>query len=396
MEEGWVTWGWHKPELEDLKLAYDQFFHHTLPAWCRAEDPDHSYWPSSPSSGTPFIVPNGQVQGDTHYWEVWHKREPFTAYRGQYPRFMSEFGFQALPPLQTIRSYAAETDWNMTSYIMEQHQKHASGNALIVAQMLEMFRLPKDFESLVYLSMVLQAEGIRYGVEHWRRHPQRIAGILYWQLNDCWAVSSWSSLDYFGRWKALHYAARRFFAPVMLSIEDNPPVQVVYVSNDTLQTWVGSMSWSLEKLDGEVLVEGTSMAKVASQSAAEICRLDFSRQVTEDNTRELVFVAELSQEGVLVSRQMAFFGPVKHLSLADPALKLNLWCEEDQVIAEVTAQSLAVLVEASLGDADVVFSDNYFNLPAGHTVRVTCLPPAGWTLARVSEEFRLRSIFNSF
>jgi beta-mannosidase len=208
MEWGWVAWGWNQPELQDLKSAYDQFFHNTLPAWCQTEDPDTPYWPSSPSSDTPFADPNGQHQGDSHYWDVWHGRKPFTAYRDQYPRFMSEFGFQALPPLATIQTYAGEADWNMTSYIMEQHQKNASGNSLMVGQMLDTFRLPKDFTSMVYLSMALQAEGIRYGVEHWRRHPDRVAGILYWQLNDCWPVASWSSLDYFGRWKALHYAAK--------------------------------------------------------------------------------------------------------------------------------------------------------------------------------------------
>ena len=198
MEQGWVDWGWKGTEYQDLKAAYDQFFHHTLPEWCQTEDPDHSFWPSSPSSDTPFDNPNGQSQGDAHYWDVWHGRKPFTSYRDQYPRFMSEFGFQALPPLETISTYADEADWNMTSYIMEMHQKNASGNSLMVGQMLDTFRLPKDFVSLVYLSMALQAEGIRYGVEHWRRHPDRVAGILYWQLNDCWPVASWSSLDYLG------------------------------------------------------------------------------------------------------------------------------------------------------------------------------------------------------
>ena len=158
--------------------------------------------------------------------------------------------------MATIRTYADEADWNMTSYIMEQHQKNASGNSLMVGQMLDTFRLPKDFASMVYLSMVLQAEGIRYGVEHWRRHPDRVAGILYWQLNDCWPVASWSSLDYFGRWKALHYAARRFYAPLMLSIEDKAPEQEVYVSNDWLEPWEGTVNWSLETLEGEVLSSG--------------------------------------------------------------------------------------------------------------------------------------------
>ncbi|HLA98350.1 MAG TPA: glycoside hydrolase family 2 protein, partial [Anaerolineales bacterium] len=375
MEQGWAEWNWNKPELQDLKAAYDRFFHHTLPEWCKAEDPDHAYWPSSPSSDTPFENPNGQQQGDAHYWEVWHGRKPFTAYRNQYPRFMSEFGFQALPPLETIRTYAAEPDWNMTSYIMEIHQKNASGNSLMVGQMLDTFRLPKDFVSLVYLSMALQAEGIRYGVEHWRRHPDRVAGILYWQLNDCWPVASWSSLDYFGRWKALHYAARRFYAPLMLSIEDKPPKQGVYVSNDLLEPWEGTVRWSLETLAGEVLTSGQAPVMAAPQAATQVCDLDFSDRISDDNIRTLVFIAELYQGNQFVTRQTSGFAPIKHLSLADPAVTLDLRGERGQLIVELTSRSLALLVEVSLTGADVVFSDNYFNLPPGRTVQISCPLP---------------------
>ncbi len=348
MEWGWVDWGWKGTEYQDLKVAYDRFFHHTLPEWCQAEDPDHSYWPSSPSSDTPFDNPNGQRQGDAHYWDVWHGRKPFTAYRDQYPRFMSEFGFQALPPLETIRTYADEADWNMTSYVMEMHQKNASGNSLMVGQMLDTFRLPKDFVSLVYLSMALQAEGIRYGVEHWRRHPDRVAGILYWQLNDCWPVASWSSLDYFGRWKALHYAARRFFAPLMLSIEDKPPKQGVYVTNDLLVPWEGSVRWSLETLAGEVLTSGHAPVMAAPQAATQVCELDFSDRVSDDNIRTLVFIADLYQGEQLVTRQTSGFAPIKHLSLSDPAMTTKLRNEKGQLIVELTSSSLALLVELSL------------------------------------------------
>jgi len=396
MEEGWVAWHWNRPELQDLKAAYDRFFHHTLPAWCQAEDPDHTYWPSSPSSDTPFIDPNGQRQGDTHYWDVWHKRQPFTAYRDQYPRFMSEFGFQALPPLATIHTYADQADWNMTSYIMEQHQKNASGNSLMVGQMLDTFRLPKDFPSLVYLSMALQAEGIRYGVEHWRRHPDRVAGILYWQLNDCWPVASWSSLDYFGRWKALHYAARRFYAPLMLSIEDKTPEQSVYVSNDWLEPWEGAVHWSLETLDGKVLTSGQAPVKVAPQASTLVCKLDFSDQITDGNLRKLVFIAELWQADQFVTRQTTFFVPIKHLSLTDPAITANLHAEKDQLTFELTSHSLALLVEVSLMGADVVFSDNYFNLPAGRTAQISCPIPVGLTLSRAQKELHIRSIYDSF
>ena len=272
MEWGWADWGWNRPELQDLKAAYDHFFHQTLPEWCAAEDPDHVLLAQLSIVRYSFEDPNGQRQGDTHYWDVWHGRKPFTAYRNQYPRFMSEFGFQALPPLATIRTYAEEADWNMTSYIMEHHQKNASGNGLMIAQMIDTFRMPKDFPSLVYLSMVLQAEGIRYGVEHWRRNRERVAGTLYWQLNDCWPVASWSSLDYFGRWKALHYAARRFYAPLLLSIEDEPTCQGLYVTNDLRECWNGTLRWSLETLEGDVARFRTGTGR-CSAAGDDLCPL---------------------------------------------------------------------------------------------------------------------------
>jgi beta-mannosidase len=396
MEMTWVEWNWKSDDHQKLKPAYDKFFHHTLPEWCRAEDPDRSYWPSSPSSDVPFENPNGQRQGDAHYWDVWHGRKPFTSYRDQYPRFMSEFGFQALPPLETIRSYADEADWNMTSYIMEMHQKNASGNSLMVGQMLDTFRLPKDFVSLVYLSMALQAEGIRYGVEHWRRHPDRVAGILYWQLNDCWPVASWSSLDYFGRWKALHYSALHFFAPLMLSIEDKWPEMGVFVTNDLLESWEGNVLWSLETLAGKVITSGQAPVKASPQAVVEVCKPIFSDYVSDDNIRSLVFIADLYQEVHFISRETACFTPIKHLDLTDPALSAHLHVENGQLVIKVTSRTLALLVEISLAGVDVVFSDNYFNLPAGRTAIISCHLPAGWTLSQAEKEIQLRSVYDSY
>ncbi len=396
MEWGWVDWGWKEPAVQALKSVYDTFFHHTLPAWCAAEDPDHTYWPSSPSSDTPFEAPNGQVQGDAHYWDVWHGRKPFTAYRDQYPRFMSEFGFQALPPLETIRTYAAESDWNMTSYVMDQHQKNASGNSLMVGQMLDTFQMPKDFESLVYLSLVLQAEGIRYGVEHWRRHTRRVSGTLYWQLNDCWPVASWASLDYFGRWKALHYAARRFYAPLMFSIEDAPPCQSIFISSDLREEWQGSVRWSLETLDGKVLASAEKAARVEPSGVTAVEKMDFSEFLNDDTRRELVFAVELWQADKCLARQAAFFVPTKHLSLVDPQIGFNMTLKEGQLAIELSARSLARLVECSLNGADVIFSDNYFDLPAQKVITVTAPLPAGWDLARARAAFQVRSVHDTY
>ena len=396
MEWGWADWGWDRPDLQGMKAAYDRFFHSTLRDWCVAEDPDTAYWPSSPSSDTPFEDPNGQAQGDAHYWDVWHGRKPFTAYRDQYPRFMSEFGFQALPPMPTIRTYAEEPDWNMTSYIMEQHQKNDSGNSLMVGQMLDTFRLPRDFESLVYLSMALQAEGIRYGVEHWRRHMERVAGTLYWQLNDCWPVASWSSLDYFGRWKALHYAARRFYAPVLLSVEDDGDRQTIHVTSDLREPWRGTVRWMLETLRGEALDSGEEQVEVPPLSSVAVRALDFADRLTDDIRRQTVFVAELWQGDRLVARQVATFVPTKHLSLEPSGLSISPSVEGGTVAIDVTARSLARMVELTLVGADVVFSDNYFDLPAGRTVTVTCPMPGGWSLEQARAALRARTVYESY
>ncbi|MFN8497125.1 MAG: glycoside hydrolase family 2 protein [Anaerolineae bacterium] len=396
MEQGWADWGWNQAQFQSLKRAYDKFFHRSLPQWCAIEDPDRAYWPSSPSSDTPFEDPNGQRQGDAHYWDVWHGRKPFTAYRQQYPRFMSEFGFQALPPLPTIRTYADEADWNMTSYIMEQHQKNASGNALMMAQMGDTFRMPDTFPSLVYLSLALQAEGIRYGVEHWRRHPQRVAGTLYWQLNDCWPVASWSSVDYFGRWKALHYAARRFYAPILMSVEDTPPRQALYVTNDTTQAWRGQIRWTLEMLDGETLAFGEEPVEAAPLAATHVRTLDFADAVSEDNAREVVFVAELWQGEERRALQVATFAPTKHVTLADPGLMVDLRVHGGQLTVNLATTSLARLVELTLDGADTVFSDNYFDLPAGRTVTVTGPIPDGWTARDAEAALVVRSVYDSY
>lgn len=432
MEWGWEAWGWApffsnkdeeaiveelvqrhpfvqqflsviKPKTEPLpdwrilRDAYLGFFHTTLPDWVAALDPDTPYWPSSPSSNTPFRDVNAEAQGDTHYWGVWHNREPFTAYRKIYPRFMSEFGFQSLPPIETIASFADEADWNMTSYIMEYHQRGNHGNGLIIAQMTGNYRMPKDFQSLVYLSLVQQAEGIRPGVEHWRRHMNRVYGTLYWQLNDCWPAASWSSIDYYGRWKALHYAAKRFYAPILLSIEDSGDTCMgIYVVSDLLGPWEGLIRWSLETLSGEALAAGEEAVTAAPLSATHINTLDFAGQVDGANKRDVVFVCELWQAEERVALTVAPFIPNKHLSLTDPELKADVSLKDDQVVITVTGSSLARFIELKIAGADVIFDNNYADLPAGRSITFTCNLPDGYDIDRIRDGLRLRSLYDSF
>ncbi|PKN94106.1 MAG: beta-mannosidase [Chloroflexi bacterium HGW-Chloroflexi-6] len=381
MEQGWCDWGWNKPDdplNQRLKDGYDRMFHYLLPELLEVEDPDHPYWPSSASANTPFEGANNQVQGDCHYWDVWHGRKPFTAYRTSFPRFMSEFGFQALPPLKTIATYAEPADWNMTSYIMEHHQRSGSGNGLMIAQMTDTFRMPKDFPALTYLSMILQAEGIRYGVEHWRRNRNRVSGTLIWQLNDCWPVASWSSLDYFGRWKALHYAAKRFYAPLLLSVADYGKAVKIHITSDLVEPTDGLVRWRLESLDGRVMQQGEQLVRVAALADTLVSSFDFSVQVTPENQREVVFVAELWQGTELKARSVTPFVSNKHLELRDADLSVATRVKDKTLFVDVSAQTLARFVELSIDGADPVFSDNYFDLPAGATVTVTTPLPENW------------------
>jgi beta-mannosidase len=318
------------------------------------------------------------------------------AYRDHYPRFMSEFGFQALPPLKTIATYADEADWNLTSYIMEHHQRGNHGNGLIAAQMTETFRMPKDFPSMVYLSLVLQAEGIRYGVEHYRRNMDRVSGTLYWQLNDCWPVASWASIDYFGRWKALHYAAKRFYAPVLLSIEDAPPKMGVHVTSDLTKPWEGVAKWSLETLAGEVVQAGQEAVVAAPLSSTSVCDLDFGEAISDENCRDVILTCELLQGERRVALSVATFVPDKHLALADPGLSVAVERKDNQLVFEVTGRTLARFVELALDGVDVVFSDNFFDVPAGRTITVTCPLPEEWTLEQAQQALRVRSLYDSF
>ena len=399
MEQGWADWKWNDPQdiaNQRLKAGYDRMFHHLLPAVVAGEDPDTAYWPSSASSGIPFAEPNGMQRGDMHYWDVWHGRKPFTAYRTQFPRFMSEFGFQALPPYKTVQTYAAPEDQNMTSYIMEHHQRSRSGNGLMIGQMTDTFRMPNNFESLVYLSMLLQAEGIRYGVEHWRRHRNRVSGTLIWQLNDCWPVASWASLDYFGRWKALHYAAKRFYAPVLLSVEDDGMRMSIHVTSDLTQEWSGLVRWRLEGVDGKVILSNEHRVTAKPLADTAIASFDFADKVSDNNKRNLVFVAELYQGDEKIATSVSCFAPIKHLALINPNLKVDVALNGNTLTFNVSAKSLARFVELALDGVDVVFSDNYFDVPAGTSVKVTTPLPNGWTLEQASKALQVRSLIDSY
>ncbi len=401
MERGWASWGWDRPETQDLKAAYLRFFGETLPAWVADEDAATPYWPSSPSSGRPLVEPIGSRGGDEHEWAVWHGLAPFSAYGRESYRFVSEFGFESLPAEATIAAFASDpAGWNLGSPVLDHHQRCEAGNARILYYLAQQFRLPGDFGGLVYLSQILQAEAMRVGVEHWRRERDRCGGTLYWQLNDCWPVSSWSSIDFFGRWKALHYASRRFFAPILLSCTVESDQAVVSITNDLVATWRGEVLWSLERLDGHVIAADRAGVEPPGLATTRVAAVPLPAEL--DERRATVLVAELLAGGTRCALAVTPFVPDKHLALRHPTIHIEIaragapGASARSAAVRLRSNALARCVELAFEGADVIFDDNYFDLPAGRELEVGFELPAGWSLERARAALRVRSVADTY
>ena len=356
----------HKADM--LKI-----FEYIIPKVVRQEDPQTFYWPSSPSSGGSMDEPDDPNRGDAHYWKVWHGLLPFTDYRNHYFRYVSEFGFQSFPCMDTIESFTAPEDRNIFSYVMEKHQRNNAANGKIVTYISQMYLYPASLDKLVYASQLLQAQAMQYGVEHWRRNRGRCMGAVVWQLNDCWPVASWASLDYYGRWKALHYYEKRFFAPVLISCNEegtltqNPNVNAepfdlkksahLNVSNETMQDFHGTAKWSLRRPDSSVIDEGSFPVDCPALSAVWLPEQDFSN---EDTHGCYYFYELLDDAGKTVGQGSVLFCPPKHFKFADPKLSVSI--EGDEIV--VSAQAYARSVELQAG-ADTVLEDNFFDMNAG-------------------------------
>ncbi|MDO4740726.1 MAG: glycoside hydrolase family 2 protein, partial [Eubacteriales bacterium] len=344
----------------------------------------------------PFDDPNAENRGDVHYWEVWHGKKPFTDYRKFFFRYASEFGFQSFPCLKTVEAFTEPGDRNVFSRVMEYHQRNKAANGNILAYLAQTYKYPSSFDNLLYCSQLLQADAIRYGVEHWRRNRGRCMGAIYWQLNDCWPVASWSSVDYFGRWKALHYAAKRFFAPVLLSCQEEgtltqrtnanselPIAKVeksirLNVSNETMREVRGEVKWALRRNTGEVLQSGEQAVVVPAQSALWLDKVEFPQADLFADYASF----ELWSEGELVSQGSVLFCAPKHFRFIDPQLSVSA----GDGCLTVSAGAYARNVEIVCEDGDVLLEDNYFDLNAqSRTVRI---------LRGEGKVFRVRSVWD--
>ena len=360
IESAWDHWGDFQKETPYLRADYIRLFEEVLPKAVQEADGETFYWHSSPSSGGCFDNPDDANRGDTHYWDVWHGQKPFTDYRKYFFRFCSEFGFQSFPCAKTVNSFTLEDDRNIFSRVMESHQKNDAANGKMLYYLSENLRYPKDLTHLLYASQVLQGMAIKYGVDHWRRNRGRCMGTLYWQINDDWPAPSWSSIDYFGRWKALHYMAQKFYAPhaVSMTLEDHRCH--VYFSNESFETTEYSLTLSIRDLSGNVLetyeTKGNSPAFYAIETAVvDICSW-------EDQKDDVFLEAVIHTKDQKVLKDVETLVPYKYLNLKNPVISTEAKETNDAFILHISSDCFAPFVALDFDDADVIFSDNFFHL----------------------------------
>ena len=362
IESAWLNWEGFKGHSEALRADYIQIFDRILKDVTNEYAPQTFYWPSSPSSGGNFDDPDDDTRGDRHYWDVWHGKKLFDDYKNHQMRFCSEFGFQSFPSLKTVKTFTKEEDRNVFSVVMESHQKNQDANSLLITYLSKYFLFPKDFESLLYLTQLLQGIAVKAGVEHWRRNRGECMGALYWQLNDSWPVASWSSIDYFGRWKALQYMAKNFFAPIAGSIDLQGNVVSVYIQNETRDIESRRVKVSLQTFDFRLLHEAEYTVEIMPGQVEFVCQTDYSEYISGIENRVFVEAIFYDEDDEVVSNEIEVFVPYKRLALDTSSISYSVIELPDEYIIRMMSGGFAAFVELDLRQADAVFSENFFHL----------------------------------
>ena len=393
MEDGVKNWKVGNIGIGDSQLIRDDYirlYERILPDICEDYAPETFYWPSSPSSGGGFDDPQDFERGDVHYWAVWHGGIPFTDYRNHKFRFCSEYGFESFPSVKTIKSFCPEEEMNIFSRVMENHQKNSAGNGKILSYLADNYLYPSKFDNLVYASQILQAEAIKYGVEHFRRNRGYCMGSIYWQVNDCWPVASWSSIDYYGRYKALHYAAKKFYAPVEMGLFYENGEITVNISNEQMKAFNGFVKMYICKNDFSVLASETVSVNLKKLSSKDVGSLE---KLEEYDDYSCYFYADLFDEnGDFIVRGTQLFVPAKHFEWEKPEYSIKCSDCDSGVEITISANTFTKFIELDFDELDIIFSDNYFDITSTDSVKVlakTALPAE-----TIKEKLKIKSVYN--
>ncbi len=369
VESMWEGWGLPQ-EQQHYREDYLRLFEDVIPKALKNNDPQTFYWCSSPSSGGGFKGSSDQHRGDQHYWAVWHSLKPFEDYYYHTFRFCSEFGFESLPSIKTVRSFAEPKDMNLCSPVMEAHQKCEQGTEKIMYYLAQMSHYPYTFEGLIYATQMVQSDAIRINVENMRRDRGVSMGSLYWQVNDSNPVISWASVDSFMRRKPLHYTAKRFYAPVLLSAADNDPDLIrLNISSERQDAFEANIIWHSRRNTGEVIAEGSREVTVKPMSAEYHLTLTPEETGISAQNRHLSYIEySLIENGGTISSNTAMLVRPKQFMFIDPKLTWSAAECGERFEITVRAEAFAKGVWLDLKTADCIFSDNFFDLHGGEAV----------------------------
>lgn len=399
LEQGLVREKWTESSMswKDYCALFDKLIGQVV----KAEDPQRDYWPGSPHSSVGNREDfNNPGNGDAHLWSVWHGKQPFEWYRTCEHRFNSEFGFQSFPEPRTVNAYTAPEDRNITSFVMEHHQRSGIGNATILHYMLDWFRLPTSFDKLLWTSQILQGMAMTYACEHWRRSMPRGMGTLYWQINDNWPVASWSSIDYHGNWKALQYMARKFFAPVLLSgLEDKEKKTIeVHLTNDNLQAVSGKYEWCATDVQGKVLAKGGKAVKSGVNGDKVVDVIKLEKVIAQTGERNLLVWLEFTPEAGEKVQSLVLFARPKHLELArEPGIEVAVRKTGEKTFrVTLSAKKPALWAWLELKDSPLKANDNFVHLRPGCKYDVVLTAQEDLSEQALLKQLRVSSLVDTY
>ncbi len=347
------------------------FFYQILEKEIRKYDTVTSFIPGSPCGSAYGEGINSDNVGDTHLWSVWHGMASMKEYRNRMTRFCSEFGFESLPDIKSIRLFADEKDYSLDSEVFTNHQKCGSGNDKMFYYIRTRFKLPQNFEDFIYLSQVTQMECISDATEHWRRNKGRCNGAIYWQFNDCWPVCSWASIDYYGNYKALQYTARHFNAPLSVSVEDTADYVKIHVLNDLNEKQQVTVRYDIFDFSRGIVKSEEKEIKVEAVKNEEVFTLWAEDLRKKFSLKKSGVLVRLYKDGVVVSRKTFLFSQEKNLLLPKTKLTFDAEAQGDKIAVTVAADKFARLVCVSSDISLKPFSDNYFDLLPGESKTIT-------------------------
>ncbi|MBN1638951.1 MAG: glycoside hydrolase family 2 protein [Ignavibacteriales bacterium] len=364
ISEGWHNWGWqnkyNQEQKETIWNDYEKIFHQILPLVVSEFDSGKFYWPSSPKYGRGN--PLSQFEGDSHYWGIWHDEEPFELFNSKVGRFMSEYGFQSFPSKSTVDSFATRNDLFLFSNVLKSHQKHSRGFQIIENYKNRYYFISDNINDYVYVSQILQAEGIKTAIEAHRRAKPYCMGTLYWQLNDCWPVISWSSLDYYQNWKALHYFVKKLYQPVILSTVIAQDEIAIYAISDLLKDFQSKLNITLMDFSGNKLFEKDTIVLIKANISEIVIFSRIPDSLSNlDKNSTMLRVQLFSKDGV-VYEDFKYFDLVKNLKLKKPILNIDFLQSDEGYEMSIVSNTLVKNMYLYFEDERVKFSDNFFDI----------------------------------